>query len=84
MSSIIPDDEVNYDLDKIKFAIKRAVKFEPEVVCYMSNDIQYIVEMDICLSKNFQAVECATKSSFFKQSEQSCRQGVPVRYPKLR
>ena len=50
----------------------------------MSNDIQYIVEMDICLSKNFQAVECAAKSSFFKQSEQSCRQGVPVRYPKIR
>ena len=81
LSSIVPDNEENYDLDKIKFAIKRAVKFDPVVVCYMSNDLQYLVEMHICLSKDFQVVECASK---FLRSEQPCRHGVPVRYPKIR
>lgn len=90
-SQVIPDDNLNYDLAKIKFAIKRAINVEPQVECYISGDVQYMAQMQICLSKQFELVECATKSKSNirmlggpRTEEMECRDGVPVRYPVIK
>jgi len=39
----------------------------------MQDNFQYIVEAQVCLSKEFKLVECNSKlSSFMKQPEQPC------------
>ncbi len=85
-SSIVADDKKNYDLSLIKMAIKKATKVEPLVECYRSGDGQYIVEMQICLSKDFEPIECGSSSNFVKKGdirdqETQCSDNIPVRYP---
>ena len=84
-NSILPDDQASYDLKQIKSAIKNELNVTPKIECYMSDDVQYIVEAQVCLSKEFKLIECNSKSDLFvKQSEQPCKNGVPVRYPVIR
>lgn len=51
----------------------------------MQDNFQYIVEAQVCLSKEFKLVECNSKlNSFMKQPEQPCKDGIPVRYPVIK
>ena len=84
-NSILPNDEATYDLKQIKSAITNELNIAPKIECYMQDNVQYIVEAQVCLSKEFKLVECNSKfSSFMKQPEQPCKDGIPVRYPVIR
>lgn len=85
-NKIIPDDEKSYDLSSIKSAIQKVLKVEPTVECYESDGVQYLAQMQICLSKQFELVDCYEKSSQENASVPSdqlteCRDSVPVLYP---
>ena len=90
-SSIVADDAKDYDLSAIKAAIRQVTGVEPLVECYRSGDVQYIVEMQICLSKTFAPIECGSskaglrkKRNTHTQSESPCVNGLPVRYPTIK
>ena len=87
---IVPDDLQLYDLEAIKSAIKSVLSVEPQLTCYVlkDSDVQYLSQMQICLSKQYELVECAdealelTKISVDNTpQETTCQPGMPVHYP---
>ncbi|RMZ98041.1 ribonuclease Oy [Brachionus plicatilis] len=75
--NIEPDDSLLYDLDKI---------IEPMIVCYVlkDSDVQYLSQMQICLSKSFELVDCEFKavelakiSKDNSAQEIQCQPGIP-------
>ena len=92
-SSIEPDDTLLYDLSKIKYAIKSVLNVEPMVVCYIlkDSDVQYLSQMQICLSKDyelvdceFQAVELVNIAKDNTPQETQCQEGLPIHYPTIK
>lgn len=92
-SNIVPDDVVLYDLDKIKGAIKSVLNVEPMIVCYIlkDSDVQYLSQMQICLSKSFELVDCAFEAvelvNIVKDNtpqETQCQEGIPIHYPTIK
>ena len=89
-SSITPDDTVLYDLNQIKNAIHSVLGVEPMVVCYVlrDSDVQYLSQMQICLSKEYELVDCAFDSIELVNiavdnapQETQCQHGMPIHYP---
>lgn len=89
-SNIVPDDTLLYDLNKIKYAIKSVLGVEPLVTCYVLRDsnVQYLSQMQFCLSKQFELIECEIDSinliklAIDKTPEEThCQQGLPIHYP---
>jgi len=92
-SSIQPDDSLLYDLDKIKTAISSVLNVEPYLECYVlkDSDVQYLSQMQICLSKQFELVDCSTDALEMANivttntpQEIQCQQGVPIHYPTIK
>lgn len=92
-NGIVPDDTLLYDLDKIKYAIKSVLNVEPMIVCYIlkDSDVQYLSQMQICLSKQFELVDCAFEAVELVNivvdntpQETQCQQGIPIHYPTIR
>lgn len=92
-SAIVPDDTLLYDIDKIRYAIKKELKVEPMIVCYIlkDSDVQYLSQMQVCLSKQFELVDCEfqavelvniTKSNVPQETQ--CQPGMPVHYPTIK
>lgn len=89
---IVPDDTLLYDLDKIKYAIKSVLNVEPMIVCYIlkDSDVQYLSQMQICLSKEFELVDCAFQAVELvnimvdnEPQETQCQHTMPVHYPTI-
>lgn len=92
-SNIVPDDVQLYDLNKIKEAIKSVLNVEPMIVCYIEkdSDVQYLSQMQICLSKQFELVDCAFESVELVNivrdntpQQTQCQHGLPIHYPTIR
>jgi ribonuclease T2 len=91
--SIIPDDTVLYDLNKIEYAIESVMNVKPLLTCYIlkDSDVQYFSQMQICLSKEFELVDCATiavEPALIKKDnsaqETTCQPNIPVHYPTIK
>ncbi|CAF1081389.1 unnamed protein product [Brachionus calyciflorus] len=91
--NIEPDDKLLYDLDKIKYAIRNYFRVEPMIVCYVlkDSDVQYLSQMQVCLSKDFQLVDCEFKAIELakiaidnKAQEIQCQPGIPIHYPTIK
>lgn len=89
-NAIVPDDTVLYDLDKIKKAIKDALNVDPILECYVLKnlDVQYLSQMQVCLSKSFQLIDCNENQSTSNAvpskntpQETRCQHGLPIHYP---
>jgi ribonuclease T2 len=92
-NSIVPDDTILYDLDKIKHTINSVLGVEPMLVCFIlrDSDVQYLSQMQICLSKEFELVDCAFEAVELvniavdnQPQETQCQHGLPVHYAKIR
>lgn len=94
-SNIVPDDKKLYDLSDIKEAIKSVLNVEPSVDCYVLQDsnVQYISQMQICLSKTFDLVDCGGSQSAksarvvrdtSSPQETQCLNDLPVHYPVIK
>ena len=91
--SIVPDDTLLVDLGKIKNAIKSVLKVEPMIVCFVlkDSDIQYLSQMQVCLSKHFELVDCQFEAielaMIMKDNEPQeiqCQPDVPIHYPTIK
>jgi ribonuclease T2 len=92
-SNIVPDDLRLYDLAEIKTAIKSVLNVEPMIVCYIlkDSDVQYLSQMQICLSKTYELVDCAFDAvelvNIVKDNtpqETQCQSHMPVHYPVIK
>jgi len=92
-SSIVPDDTLLLDLDKIIHTIKSSLNVEPMLVCYVLKDsnIQYLSQMQVCLNKEFELVDCAFEAlemaRIMRENEAQeiqCQPGMPVHYPTIK
>ena len=92
-SGVVPDDTMLYDLDKIRYAIKSVLNVEPLIVCYVlkDSDVQYLSQMQICITKDFELVDCAVEfveivkiSVDNTPQEIECQPGIPVHYPTIK
>lgn len=92
-NSIQPDDTLLYDLNKIRFSLKSVLNVEPMIVCYVlrDSDVQYLSQMQVCLSKNFELVDCAFEAvelvNIAKNNspqETQCQPGIPIHYPTIK
>ncbi len=94
-SAIVPDDDKLYDLDLMKAAIKNVLGVEPGLTCYVLKNSrkQYLSQMQICLSKTYEQIDCAptsinmldlvTKANENKPQQIDCQQGIPIHYPTI-
>lgn len=94
-SAIVPDDDKLYDLDLMKAAIKNVLGVEPGLTCYVlkNSHKQYLSQMQICLSKTYEQIDCApasinmldlvTKANENKPQQIDCQQGIPIHYPTI-
>lgn len=59
-NEIVPDDDKTYDLTNLKQSVKSLLNVTPFAVCYWDKEknVQYLSQMQICLSKEFDLVEC--------------------------
>jgi len=92
LKSIVPDDTLLLDVDKVKNAIRSQLNVEPMLVCYVlkDSDIQYLSQMQICLSKSFELVDCQFEAIELAKimrdnqaQEIECQPGMPVHYPTI-
>ena len=92
-AGITPDDTQMYDLEKIRFALQSTLGVTPFLVCYVEKDadLQYFSQMQICLSKQFELVDCATEAvepalimKDNQAQETQCQNGIPVHYPTIK
>lgn len=92
-SGIVPDDTILYDLNKIEHAVQSVMNVKPMMVCYIlkDSDVQYFSQMQVCVSKSFELVDCATKavepSVITKNNEPQetqCSYNIPVHYPTIK
>lgn len=88
----MPDDDNLYDLDQMKNAIKKVLGVEPGLTCYVLRDSkkQYLSQMQICLSKSYEQIECAHESIDMlkivrnnKPQQTECQRGIPIHYPTI-
>ena len=88
--SIVPDDTLLIDLGKIKNAIKSVLKVEPMIVCFVlkDSDIQYLSQMQVCMSKQFELVDCLFEPDKIldsnKAQEIQCQPDIPIIYPTIK
>ncbi len=94
-SDIVPDDNKLYDLDQMKAAIKNVLGVEPGLTCYVlkSSQKQYLSQMQICLNKSYEQIDCApssidiiklyTKNGNEKPQQTDCQNGIPIHYPTI-
>lgn len=90
-SKIIPDDENLYDLSKVKAAITSVLGVEPGLTCYVlrNDNKQYLSQMQICLNKQYEQINCAERSIDLlkvasKAPQQTdCQPGIPIHYPTI-
>lgn len=96
-SSIVPDDTKLYDLDEMKSAIKNVLGVEPGLTCYVlrSSHKQYLSQMQICLSKTYEQMDCVPTDSIdmleinnlrddvSKPQQTDCQHGIPIHYPTI-
>jgi hypothetical protein len=89
----VPDELQLYDVDAMKNAIRRVLNVEPMLTCYVlrDSDVQYLSQMQVCLSKSYELVECAdealelTKISVDNTpQETTCQSGIPIHYPVIK
>ena len=86
-ASITPDDNKPYKLNDIEEAIKKALKVEPIVSCYSQDNKQYIAEMQVCLDRNLELIECKSaqdKGHVAYSSEKPCSTKNEVYYPAIK
>ena len=62
------------------------------IVCFIlkDSDVQYLSQMQICLSKNFELVDCAFEAVELVNivvdntpQETQCQPGLPIQYPTI-
>lgn len=89
-SGIVPDDDKLYDLGDMTSAIKKVLGVDPGLTCYVNKGEkkQYLSQMQICLSKTFEQMECAERSIEILEinsvrAETDCQHGIPVHYPTI-
>jgi hypothetical protein len=90
-NGIVPDDENLYDLDEISSAIKKVLGVDPGLTCYVlrGEKKQYLSQMQICLSKDYEQMNCVGRSIELLKIETEdaqqtdCQQGIPVHYPTI-
>ena len=89
-NGIVPSDTVLYDLHDVKKAITSVLGVEPMIVCYIlkDSDVQYLSQMQICLSKEFELVDCAFEAVELVNivvdntpQETQCQYSLPIQYP---
>lgn len=92
-AAIEPDDTLLVDLGKIKTAIKSVLHVEPMIVCFVlkDSDIQYLSQMQVCLSKQFELVDCEFEAIELVQivkdnqpQEMQCQPDMPIHYPTIK
>jgi len=90
--SIVPSDTLLYDANKIRFAIKSILKVDPMLVCYVlkDSDVQYFSQMQVCLSKDFELVDCSFQAVELanivvdnEPQETQCQDSMPIHYPTI-
>ena len=86
--SIVPNDNKGYELESITSGIKSSLEFEPVVYCYVESGKQFLAEMQICLNKNLEEIECTSGEqrglpTMVRATEQECKSNMPVFYPVL-
>jgi ribonuclease T2 len=90
---VVPDDTVMYDVDKIETALSSVLGVKPLLTCYVEKDadVQYLSQMQICLSKKFELVDCSTLAvepalvaRDNAAQETACQRGMPVHYPTIK
>lgn len=90
-NSIVPDDTVQLDLDDLKDTVRSQLNVEPMLQCYVLRDIQYLSQMQICLSKSFELVECRSEDIEMdkmnmrvnRAQQKQCEPGKPILYPTI-
>lgn len=90
-NGIVPDDDKLYDLDDMTSAIKKVLGVDPGLTCYVikGESKQYLSQMQICLSKTFEQMECVERSidmleiNSVKATQTDCQHGIPVHYPTI-
>lgn len=85
-ASILPDDSKSYELNDIEEAISNALNVEPIVTCYNKNGKQYIAEMQVCLDKSLDLIECKSvqgKAMLSYSSENPCNSETKIFYPSI-
>lgn len=92
-NGIVPDDTILYDLEKIKYAITSVLNVQPMIVCFIlkDSDVQYLSQMQVCLSKQFELVDCAFEAVELVNivrdntpQETQCQPNLPIHYPTIR
>jgi ribonuclease T2 len=92
-ANVVPDDTIMYDLDKIESAITKTLGIRPLLTCYVEKDadVQYFSQMQICISKQFELVDCQTLAvepaliaRDNSAQETTCQRGMPVHYPTIK
>lgn len=86
-ASIIPGDSKSYGLTAIEEAIKKALNVEPIISCYSKDNKQYIAEMQVCLDKKLDLIDCKLAKGQGKlgySSEKPCSSKAEVFYPPVR
>ncbi len=79
-NGIVPSDSKSYSIDEIQDAIASELKYKPLVTCEAQGQKQFISEMQICLDKNLELLDCFDpKMSNSRNSAGSCK--GPVVYP---
>ena len=82
-AQIIPSDTNAYDTDAIRESVSDALKVNPLIDCFYdkSEDKQYVSQMQVCFSINFELNECPKNNREINFdgaiSEGPCRDGVP-------
>ena len=87
-SNVVPDDQNDYELDKIKYALSSVLSVPSYISCQVPKnaDYQYLSSIQICLDLNFDITECGGGGSVSSRAgeETQCRENLPVRYPTIR
>ena len=87
-----PDDTLLYDVGKIRHVIKSLMGVEPMIVCFVlkDSDVQYLSQMQICVNKEFELVDCeflAVEQALIevdnKPQEIQCQPNMPIHYPTI-
>lgn len=92
-NGIVPDDTNLYNLNKIELAVTSVLGVKPLIVCDIQkdSDVQYLSQMQVCVSKELKLVDCAFKAVEPAQimydnaaQETQCNPALPVHYPVIK
>jgi hypothetical protein len=82
-----------YDFDEIKLAIESHLNVKPTLLCYVLREsgLQYLSQIEICLSKKLTLVDCVIDpdetvlpASGNIPEEIECRADMPIHYPAIK